>query len=167
MARVATGGAVLAPDSPSSGVQFIDVQDEAEWIIRMAEARAVGIYNVTGPAAPLKMGEVLETCCTVSASDAQFTWASEDYLQAHEVQPFRDMPLWVPEGHDAPLRLRVDKAVADGLTFRSLATTVADTFGWHRSRPAAEQAALQAGITAEREAELLALYKISLRVTYN
>ncbi|MDX2141084.1 MAG: SDR family oxidoreductase [Chloroflexota bacterium] len=159
VARVAAGGEVLAPDSPSTRVQFIDVRDEAEWIINMAAARATGIYNVTGPTAPLTMGEVLETCRAVSGSDAQLVWVSAEFLQAHDIQPFRDMPLWVPEGHDAVLRLRVNKAVADGLTFRPLATTIADTLAWHRTRPAAEQAALQAGITAEREAELLREWK--------
>jgi 2'-hydroxyisoflavone reductase len=163
VARVAAGGEVLAPDNPSGRVQFIDVRDEAEWVIRMAGARAAGTYNVTGPAAPLTMGEVLETCRAVSGSDAQLSWASAAFLTEHDIQPWHDMPLWVPEGHDAALRLRVDKAVADGLTFRPLATTVTDTLAWHRSRPPEQQASLQAGISAEREAELLELYQVHLK----
>jgi 2'-hydroxyisoflavone reductase len=45
--------------------------------------------------------------------------------------------------------------VAQGLRFRTLDTTVKDTLAWHEQRPADEKAKLRAGLTAEREAELL------------
>ena len=47
------------------------------------------------------------------------------------------------------------RAVAQGLRFRDLETTVKDTLAWHAQRPAEEKAKLRAGLTAEREAELL------------
>jgi 2'-hydroxyisoflavone reductase len=45
--------------------------------------------------------------------------------------------------------------VAQGLRFRDLDTTIKDTLAWHEQRPADQQDALKAGLTAEREAELL------------
>jgi 2'-hydroxyisoflavone reductase len=51
------------------------------------------------------------------------------------------------------------RAVQKGLRFRELKTTVADTLAWHRTRPAEQQAKLKAGLTPEREAELLAKLK--------
>ena len=47
------------------------------------------------------------------------------------------------------------RAVEKGLRFRDLETTVTDTLAWHRQRPAEQQQKLRAGLSAEREAELL------------
>ncbi|HEX6650735.1 MAG TPA: NAD-dependent epimerase/dehydratase family protein, partial [Pyrinomonadaceae bacterium] len=43
--RVARGGEVLAPGRPDRFIQFIDVRDLAEWIVRMIEGRETGAYN--------------------------------------------------------------------------------------------------------------------------
>ena len=51
------------------------------------------------------------------------------------------------------------RSIAAGLTFRPLATTVADLLAWFRAQPADRQAKPRAGITREREAELLKLWK--------
>ena len=51
--RLARGGKVLAPGDGSDPVQFIDARDLAEWTIRVAEARVLGVFNATGPAQPL------------------------------------------------------------------------------------------------------------------
>jgi 2'-hydroxyisoflavone reductase len=45
--------------------------------------------------------------------------------------------------------------VSKGLRFLDLAATVKDTLAWHEQRPAEQKAKLRAGLTAEREAELL------------
>ena len=50
----------------------------------------------------------------------------------------------------------ISREVELGLTFRSLAATTADTLEYHFSRPAEEQSPLRAGLTPEREAEVLA-----------
>ena len=50
-----------------------------------------------------------------------------------------------------------DKARAKGLTYRPLAVTAAETLEWWQSEPAERRSSsMRAGITAEREAELLA-----------
>src|SRR3954449_10729945 len=55
--RVDRGGEVLAPGEPSDPVQFIDGRDLAEWTIRMVENNVTGIFNATGPARKLGIGE--------------------------------------------------------------------------------------------------------------
>jgi 2'-hydroxyisoflavone reductase len=47
------------------------------------------------------------------------------------------------------------RAVAQGLRFRSVETTVRDLLAWHEQRPAEQKQKLRAGLTPEREAELL------------
>ena len=48
------------------------------------------------------------------------------------------------------------RAVAAGLRFTPLEDTVRATLDWHRARPPAERDKLQAGLTLEAEASLLA-----------
>ncbi|HLZ62091.1 MAG TPA: epimerase [Ktedonosporobacter sp.] len=153
--RVARGGEVLAPGRKRRPVQLIDVRDAAEWMIRMVEAGQMGIYNVTGQAESLSMQQLLDTCAVVSGSDATFTWVDDAFMLEEKIQPWWQMPLWLPEepalaGFNA---ISIAKALAAGLTFRPLAETVRDTLAWDSTRPAGEER--RAGLPADDEARLL------------
>ena len=157
--RVAQGGDVLAPGRPERGVQFIDVYDLAEWTVRMVEAQQMGVYNADGPAQPIAMGALLDACVQVSGSDATFTWVSEDFLAEQKFQPWMEMPLWIPESDPEAagfFAFSIEKALAAGLTFRPLEETIRSTLDWCASRPADHE--WRAGISREREAELLRLW---------
>jgi len=69
------------------------------------------------------------------------------------------MPLWTSPKEEGETRSPVnrDKAVAHGLTFRPLAVTARDTLDWYLSKPQ-DQQRLRRGISAEREAEVLAAW---------
>ena len=54
--------------------------------------------------------------------------------------------------------INCDKAVAAGLSFRSLDNTVKDTLTWYRTNCMNEE--LQAGIDREREQELLVKWHV-------
>ncbi len=153
-ARVARGGEMLAPVSPGYGVQFIDVRDLAAWTLRATAARLTGAYNVTGPERPLPIGRLLDAARDVAGSDARFTWVSDDFLTAHDVGPYVELPLWVPAEAGGFNSFNIDRALAAGLTFRPVAETVADTLAWLATRPA--DTVWRAGLPAEREAQLLA-----------
>ena len=149
-ARVARGGRVLAPDTPERAVQFIDARDLAAWILDKAEGRQAGVFNATGPERRLTMGEVLETCRTVSGSDARFAWVDEKTLLAHNAGAYTELPLWVPREAEGFGRFNNRKAISAGLRFRPLADTVRDTLAWDRTRPA--EAPRVNGLSPEREA---------------
>jgi len=153
-ARVARGGEMLAPVSPDYGVQFIDVRDLAAWTLRATAARLTGAYNVTGPERPLPIGRLLDAARDLTGSDAHFTWMSDDFLIAHDVGPYVELPLWVPAEAGGFNSFNIDRALAAGLTFRPVAETVADTLAWLATRPA--DTVWRAGLPAEREAQLLA-----------
>ncbi len=150
--RVARGGEVLAPAGPWLRVQLVDARDLAAWIVRMAEARGTGAFNATGPARPLTLGELLDTCRAESGSDARFAWMDERSLLRAGVGRRMELPLWMP---GAPGAASADcrRALAAGLAFRPLADTVRDTRAWDASRPA--DAKRRAGLDPAREAELL------------
>jgi 2'-hydroxyisoflavone reductase len=156
--RIDRGGEVLAPGSPDDPVQFIDARDLAEWTIRMAENRETGIYNATGPAKPSGIGGMLDGIKGALKSNATFTWVAEDFLTQQKVEPWSDMPVWTGKGSGLALA-KIDRALSKGLTFRPLAETARDTLAWFRSLPQDRQAHLKAGLTPEREAEVLAAWK--------
>jgi 2'-hydroxyisoflavone reductase len=158
--RVARGGEVLAPGEPTDPVQFIDVRDLAEWTIRMSEHRATGTYNATGPSQKLAMADMLEGIKQVTKSNARFTWVESEFLAEQKVWAWSDMPVWIPaQGQTAGFsQISIQKALSMGLTFRSLAETTQATLDWFSQQPPERQAKLKAGITAEREAEVLAAW---------
>lgn len=152
--RTANGGEVLAPGNPNRFVQFIDARDLAEWIVKMIENKENGIYNATGKPFEITMEKMLEEIKSVSRSDAKFIWASEDFLRRERVGEWSEMPLYLGESVKEArgfLSANVDKALAKGLSFHSLADTIQNTLDWRR----ATNDEMKAGITSERESELL------------
>jgi 2'-hydroxyisoflavone reductase len=156
--RLARGGEVLAPESPSTAVQLIDARDLAAWTLRQVESGGTGVFNATGPDYPLTFGAMLEACRVVAEVDASLTWVGPEFLQEQGVEGWSDLPLWLPGEEYAGLHhIDCGKAIASGLAFRPIAETAADTLAWARTRPADHH--WRAGLRPEREAELLALSK--------
>ena len=155
--RVARGGDVLAPENPEVPVQIIDVRDLSDFILTLVEKQTAGVFNATGPESPLTLGKMLAACKEVSGSDVNFKWASPEFLAHHNVAPWSDLPVWVPDTpEDAGFsRVDVSRAVAAGLTFRPLTETVRDTLDWAATRPPEHE--WRAGLKPEREQELLKL----------
>jgi 2'-hydroxyisoflavone reductase len=164
-ARIDKGGEVLAPDKPDDPCQFIDSRDLAEWMIRMAEARELGLYNAIGPDKPLTIAEMLYGVKAITTAGAQFTWVPWEFLQEQNVRPWRHMTVWQPPyGRTAGYQRRnASRAIAKGLTFRPLAVTAKDTLDWHKTRPEKDQLATLNGeingLSMTREAEVLAAWK--------
>ncbi len=151
--RARRGGEILAPAPPERPVQFIDVRDLAEWIVRMAEAGTTGVFNATGRPGELTFEALLETC-----GAERVTWVDDAFLVEHEVGEFAELPLWIAEGNGEWRSFQlagVSRALAAGLTFRPLAETVRDVPEW-TGQGAPRQG--KAGLAPEREAELLAAW---------
>jgi 2'-hydroxyisoflavone reductase len=153
--RVAAGGEVLAPDRPERQVQFIDVRDLAGWMIKMSAEQQTGTYNATGPAYELRMGKLLEECEAVGG-EAQVIWVSEEFLEETGVEPFTEMPLWVPREYAGMLDVDCGRAIAAGLTFRPVSQTIRDVLEWDSKRGEPD---LGAGLKPERERELLSAWR--------
>ncbi len=159
--RVARGGTVLAPGAADDPMQFIDVRDLADFVRGCVEQRHPGRYNACNRPRSATIGQVLETSKQVAKSDAEFVWVSAAFLESQRVLGGNELPLYAdPRGKAAGIALvSSGRAEAKGLRFRKLADTIADTLAWHRQRPEDQQRTLRAGLTTEREAELLASWK--------
>jgi 2'-hydroxyisoflavone reductase len=153
-ARISKRARVLAPEPQDLGVMFIDVRDLSEWIISMIERNQRGVYNADGPDYPLTMKDFLDVCKKVSSSNAEFVWADAGFLFERDVQPWVGLPMWLPGAEGQGMStFNVSKATGSGLKFRPLDSTIKDTLEWHATRPS--EAELRAGISPEREEELL------------
>lgn len=155
--RIAQGGEVLAPGNPHQPQQVIDVRDMAQWIVSMVEEKRAGIFNAVGPDYALTTKQMLEACVAVCNPQAQLTWLSESFLLDHKVEPWSEMPVWLPEKESAMDTCSNARAIAAGLKIRPLAETFRDTLAWAKTRPA--DYAWRAGMKPEREAELLREWK--------
>jgi len=149
--RVSHGGEIAVPGKPEAPMQFIDVRDLTEWLVRVIEAGKRGTYNATGPDYRLTMQRLLETSRDVTQSDARLTWLSESFIFERHLEA--DFPIWTPAGEPGFATVDCAKAIADRLTFRPLEDTIQATLQWNAARPGGFTG--RAGITAEREAALL------------
>jgi len=159
-ARLARGGEVLAPGNPTDAVQIIDARDLAEFTIRVCENNTTGVYNCTGPQSPLTMAEMLGGIRAVTSTDAHLTWVDAPFLEAQQVRPWADMPVWVPPDADSKgfARRSIRRALDKGLTFRPLAVTAKDTLDFYNAEPEERKAKLRAGLDPAREKEVLAAW---------
>ena len=146
--RVARGGEVLAPAGPDDPISLIDSRDLA----RFAVAAVPGEFETCG--ADSTRGELLDACRTATGSDATFTWVDDAWLGGRDVEPWTEIPLWVPAA-EAPSAFAHDPvdAVLAGLRRRPLLETVADTWAWQQG--GWQPAERTPGLDAAKEASLL------------
>jgi nucleoside-diphosphate-sugar epimerase len=151
--RIGRGGVVLAAEADQP-VQLIDARDLASFVVAGVAEGRTGAFNATGPAEPLTMGGLLDAARDVTGSDAEIRWAGDDFLLAQGVEPWEDLPLWVPRADWGFLQIDCSKAIGAGLRFRSLEETIADTLAWDAPRPGDQR---KDALAPQREAALLEL----------
>ncbi|MCX4991396.1 NAD-dependent epimerase/dehydratase family protein [Streptomyces sp. NBC_00568] len=135
--RIAAGGPVLAPGPRDLPLQYIDVRDLAEWTLGAVEAERDGAYNLAGPSGHSTMGALLDACVRVTGARAELRWTEPEAVLAAGIEPWSQLPVWVPPGSDFEAALfsaDVSRAVGAGLRCRPVEETVADTWSWLRSR---------------------------------
>ncbi|MFI9340586.1 SDR family oxidoreductase [Streptomyces sp. NPDC052773] len=136
LTRTARGGRVLAPGPRDLPVQYIDVRDLAEWTLDGVERGLSGPYNLISPQGHATMGALLEACAAVTGGGAELRWTDPEVILEAGVEPWTQLPVWVPPGsdlHDALHGADVSRAVAAGLRCRPVERTVTDTWDWLRS----------------------------------
>jgi 2'-hydroxyisoflavone reductase len=160
--RVASGSEVIAPENPNSPIQLIDARDLAEWIIRMAEIKQTGVFNVTGPKEPLTFGQMLNVCKNVTGSRAHFTWVDGEFLLHAGVTPWGHLPFWIPASdtsYAGHFLIDSSKAFGTGLVCKPIEETIRDIFLWDCEREKTESKNSPIGLTTERERTLIDLWK--------
>ncbi|TYB30495.1 MAG: NAD-dependent epimerase/dehydratase family protein [Candidatus Mcinerneyibacterium aminivorans] len=154
--RIEKGGKIIAPGKKSKRIQFIDVRDLAEWIIKLGEDKKSGIYNAVGPSKNINMEELLNICRTEINKKARFIWMDENFLLKEEVIPWSDLPLWLPDSMNMGGMMKVSKKMAaeNGLSYRKVRDTINDTLKWFNNN----RTELKAGLDLEKEKKLIKKY---------
>ncbi len=158
--RVARGGEIAVPGTPTDPIQVVDVRDLVRFMLDLVEQQATGNFNaVTAPGA-LSMGGLIESCQRVSRAETKFTWIDENFLGKALKPEEMNLAPWNPiRGAEAAASLTgIQRSIAAGLRARPIDDTVRDTLTWHETRPAERKTALRSGLSEEREAALLAAW---------
>ncbi|MFJ3921521.1 reductase [Streptomyces sp. NPDC090022] len=161
LTRMAQGGPVLAPGPRDLPVQYVDVRDLAGWTLDAAAAGLSGPYNLACPNGHATLGDLLQACAEVTGGRAELRWTDPQRVLDAGVQPWTELPVWLPRGelYDFMYGGDVTRAVGAGLKCRPVEETVAGTWAWLTELGgAAPQRAdrPRPGLDAEREAALLA-----------
>ena len=142
-ARGEIGGEILGGGKPSTPVQYIDVRDMAEWVVRLVEGKVTGTFNVLSHVHGLN--ELVETAALAASEPTRVTWVPQEWLVAQtSPETWGTLLFWsVNEGFLT--HINNARAVAKGLTFRSIGTTLADTLVWYKRQPEVSRATLNTG----------------------
>ncbi|WP_159945532.1 MULTISPECIES: NAD-dependent epimerase/dehydratase family protein [unclassified Nocardiopsis] len=137
LGRIARGGPVLAPGPRDLPLQYVDARDLAAWTLDAAERSLGGPYNLVSPPGHTTTGQLLEACAEVTGSGAELRWTEPQAVLDAGIQPWTDLPVWVPPGelYDTLHQGDVSRTLATGLRCRPAAETVADTWSWLGTLP--------------------------------
>jgi 2'-hydroxyisoflavone reductase len=163
-ARCRRGGEALAPGTGQDPVQWIDVKDLGDWIIRAVENKTMGIFNLVGPGHRVPIVEYIHACKAASSNPTDLVWVSEEFLTEQKVSPFGDMPMWLPASQSGMFQVSNRRALDTGLKFRPLADTIRDALAWFAQARSADYDFNRGfGLTREREKTLLASWKARVK----
>lgn len=135
LARTARGGPVVAPGRPDRPLQLVDARDLAVFALDGLAAGLTGPYDVVSAPGLCTTRELLEACVRATGGEAELVWVGEEALAAAGVEPWTQLPCWVPETGELSGLMSGDssRALAAGLRCRPVEQTIADTWQWYRS----------------------------------
>lgn len=161
LGRLARGGPTLAPGPRDLPLQYVDARDLAVFVLDAAAAGRTGPYNVVSEPGHTSMGEFLEVANEITGARAELRWSAPEAIVAAGIEPWTQLPIWLPPGIDHSFMhcSDVSKALAAGLRCRPVRDTIADTWAWMRGLdgpPAQRADRPQAGLDPAVEAKFLA-----------
>jgi 2'-hydroxyisoflavone reductase len=95
-------------------------------------------------------------------SEAELTWVDDAFLLEREVEPWTELPLWMPpgQGADHAWDIEAEAAHGAGFTTRPILHTVRDTWAWMQRddvRPTDDDGRFKNnGIAPAKEQQILA-----------
>jgi 2'-hydroxyisoflavone reductase len=131
--RLSKGGEILVPGKETDKVQYMDVRDVAEWMIRLAEEKKSGTYNAVGPKEAQNMYNFIEEASKAFSVESSFVKIDDyDFLTENGIEYIVPWIMPLPDLVGSA-KINNEKAKNNGLTFRPLQQTVKDTYDWWNS----------------------------------
>lgn len=132
--RALAGGQMLVPMAPNQPIQLIDVRDVAAFVLDSDEKPVTGVINVVPPRNQTATARrLIDSVVAATGSRAAPRWLPEEAVLAQDIQPWIELPLWLPAHSPELCLMRVsgDRAADLGLTCRPLHETVLATAQWY------------------------------------
>ncbi|MEP5612031.1 MAG: NAD-dependent epimerase/dehydratase family protein [Cyclobacteriaceae bacterium] len=128
--RLAQGGEILVPGKPTDPVQYADVRDVAEWMVRLAEEGTTGTFNAIGPKNPETIHDFADQVDNSFDVETSFVKIDDyEFLKENRVEHL--IPWIMPvDDYYGSARIRNQNAILSGLTFRPLKETIRDIHEW-------------------------------------
>lgn len=101
---------------------------------------------------------LLQACLAATGSTGELVWVSEERLAAAGVEPWTQLPCWVPTTGESAGFLEADTTLAarTGLSCRPVEQTVADTWAWLQREGLPKHPRPDTGFGPDAERRLLA-----------
>lgn len=148
-----TQDALRIPAQPAGLASFIDSRDLAAFFLHCATKKITGIYNTTGPEPNLSLHDFINRTHKALKSKTKLIETSHSELEQIGVEPWKDIPMWMPNDKQFIHRITSAKARAAGLTNRPLEETMQAINEWDTDRGSPD---LKAGLSPDRIAEIVA-----------
>lgn len=153
--RFHRGGNIVCPPDPEREAAWIDARDLCHWLIDLAERDASGVFNAAGPASPINHEQVMYGFRASTAAPVELHWPSRELVDELEF----NAP-WFWRGNRSR-HIDASASVAAGLTYRSLAETIRDTYDWWTSQSAERRANARGWPTPDEERAVLGRLGVS------
>jgi 2'-hydroxyisoflavone reductase len=130
--RASRGGRMVAPGRPERPIQYVDVRDLAAWLLDGLSTGLSGCYDLVCPSGHTTTRSLLEAVVAATGSCADLVWVDQETILQAGVEPWTQLPCWVPEGGELAGFMEGDtsSAVATGLRSRPVEETVQDAWDW-------------------------------------
>ncbi len=157
--RAARGGEMVAPAPADQPLQWVDARDLATFVLDLVGADAGGIYAAITPPREHTLGEVIDAATRLTGAGTSVAWLDDAFVRSQGLVATGDddpFPMITPDEPNAHL-FSSARAVAAGLSLRSLDETIVDTLAWDDQRGAPWP--MQAGLATEREAAIASAWR--------
>lgn len=128
--RLAKDGEIMVPGKKGDPLQYIDVRDVAEFMIRLAEQKNYGTYNAVGPTNKESMYDFIEKTKGTFDVKNDFVYI-DDYNFLKDNKIYYIIP-WIMQDKYNYGSARINNSLAkeNGLVFRDLKTSIKETHDW-------------------------------------
>lgn len=137
--RLSKGGEIMIPGKGTDMVQYMDVRDVADWMIRLIEDKKSGTFNAVGPKEQQNVYSFVEAASRTFDVESTFVKIDDhDFLKDNGIEYI--VPWIMPTaGNEGSAKISNEKAISNGLQFRPLVETVKDTYDWWYSNAVSQE----------------------------
>lgn len=120
----------MIPGKATDPVQYIDVRDVGEWMIRLGEDKMAGTYNAVGPKTAESISDFVHKAKSAFVVESTFVQV-DDYDFLNDNQVYYIVPWIMPDKYNfGSARVDNKKALNAGLKIRDLKESINDLLEW-------------------------------------